>query len=130
MKFRDLLETKAYSLEEMVTKIIKNKWYAKNARVFDKAIYFEFKDTQGVLRLAKHFNNAYIDSDEAPLDTYGGGSLGYYELTEKAILDAEDGVAYYRIKFKDALPANLVKLAGAITEPESAIRKRAQEFNK
>jgi len=109
MSLRNLFEKVDYSKEGIITSIMKNKYYMKNAVEFDDELYFEMSDDQGAIRLSKKLGG-YAGFGE--ILSIGGGHIGYYDSAIQAILGSE-AEAYMLITLTTGITPDIIKLTNA-----------------
>lgn len=105
--------------------IIKNKHYAKNAVVFDKTLYLEFKDLKGVLRVQKKHGEYLVGY--GGIREVGSGAIDYFKSYIKAILGSPNAVAEMAIHFHDTVPEEIKALTNASELSTSEYQKRIKK---
>jgi len=109
MSLRNLFEKVDYSKEGIITSIMKNKYYMKNAVVFDKELYFEMSDVQGAIRLSNKLSKIVGYGEVL---SCGGGQIGFYDSSIEAIMGI-GSKAYMRVTLDDGITPDIIKFASA-----------------
>ena len=98
-----------YTKEGVITAIMKNKHYSKNAVVFDDELYFEMKDVDGAIRLVKKLGKS-IGYEE--ILSVNGGKIGYYDSSIEAIIGI-GSKAYISITLTNGITKDVIQLTKA-----------------
>ena len=104
-----------YTKEGVISAIMKNKHYAKNAVVFDNELYFEMKDVDGAIRLAKKLGK--VVGYEEILSVHGG-KIGYFDSHIEAIVGI-GSKAYISVTLTNGITKDVIELANAKVRTDS-----------
>jgi len=125
--FREIAESEDKGLVKAIKAIMKNKHFAKNVAVFDRTLYFEFKDTNGAMRISKKVTDDALYEGE--IKSIGAGVVGFYQSYIAAILDNKETSAYLEIVFNNDVPSDIISLSKAVKVSNSDYQKRLKEIN-